>query len=311
MVALNAVLHAALAGARSVGLDIGGTKTHGVVLDDDGSVLAQVRRATAPGADGVVATAHAVFEALREETGLPLGGRLGVGVPGLVDVGRGVLRHAVNLGVDGDDLPLRDLLRERLGVPVVVENDVNAAALAARALTGADDVVYLSLGTGLAAGLVLDGQLRRGAHGAAGEIGHVPVDPAGALCGCGQRGCLETVASGRALDRAWPTTRGFPSAALFAAAEAGDEKAVAVRDRFCWGVASAVRVLGLTIDPEAIVVGGGVTEVGEPLRRGVVHQLGLLGEGSPFLASLGLGERLVMVPPGYPVAAVGAAIRGR
>ncbi|CAM3688460.1 ROK family protein [Nocardioides zeicaulis] len=308
---MNADLHPALAGSRSVGLDIGGTKTHGVVLDADGSVLAQVRLPTEPGADGVVATAHAVFESLRTETGLALDGRLGVGVPGLVDVGRGVLRHAVNLGVDGADLPLRDLLSERLGVPVAVENDVNAAALAASALTGADDVVYLSLGTGLAAGLVLDGRLRRGPHGAAGEIGHVPVDPAGEVCGCGQRGCLETFASGRALARAWPTTRGFPSTALFSAADAGDEKAVAVRDRYCWGVASAVRVLGLTIDPERIVVGGGVAEVGEPLRRGVVDQLARLGEGSPFLASLELGERLVMVPPGFPVSAVGAAIRGR
>lgn len=308
---MNADVHPALVGARTVGLDIGGTKTHGVVLDDDGSVLAQVRRPTEPGAEGVVATAHAVFEALRAETGLALDGRLGVGVPGLVDVGRGVLRHAVNLGVDGADLPLRDLLSERLGVPVAVENDVNAAALAASALTGADDVVYLSLGTGLAAGLVLDGRLRRGPHGAAGEIGHVPVDPAGEVCGCGQRGCLETFASGRALARAWPTTRGYPATALFSASEAGDEKAVAVRERYCWGVASAVRVLGLTIDPERIVVGGGVAEVGEPLRRGVVDQLARLGEGSPFLASLELGERLVMVPPGFPLSAVGAAIRGR
>lgn len=300
-----------LAGARTVGLDIGGTKTHGVVLEPDGTVLAQVRRETVPGAEGLLATAHAVFEALRAETGLPLTDRLGVGVPGLVDVGRGVLRHAVNLGVDGDDLPLRRLLSERLGVPVVVENDVNAAALAAQALTGVDDVVYLSLGTGLAAGVVVDGRLRRGAHGAAGEIGHVPVDPAGEVCGCGQRGCLETVASGRAVARAWPTVRGHSAAALFAAAASGDAKAVAVRDRFCWGVASAVRVVGLTIDPERIVVGGGVAEVGEPLREGVVRQLALLGRGSPFLASLELGDRLVMVPPGLPVAAVGAAIRGR
>ena len=100
-----------------------------------------------------------------------------------------MLRHAVNLDVNGDDLPLRDLLAERLGVPVVLENDVNAAALAARALVEADDVVYLSVGTGLAAGLVLDGRLRRGEHGAAGEIGHLPVDPAGQECGCGQVGC--------------------------------------------------------------------------------------------------------------------------
>ncbi|WP_307861810.1 ROK family protein [Nocardioides sp. SYSU D00065] len=304
-------MNAALAGARAVGLDIGGTKTHGVVLGEDGTILAQVRRVTAPGADGVVATAHEVYEALRRETGGAPTGRVGVGVPGLVDVGRGMLRHAVNLGVNGDDLPLRDLLTERLGVPTVVENDVNAAALAAQALVGADDVVYLSVGTGLAAGLVIEGRLRRGEHGAAGEIGHLPVDPAGAECGCGQTGCLETIASGRALARAWPTPDGPPAAALFAAAAQGDPAAVAVRDRFCWGVASAVRALGLTIDPECIVLGGGVSEVGEPLREQVVHQLRALGQGSPFLASLELADRLSMVPQHYPVAAVGAAILGR
>ena len=305
---------AALAGTRAVGLDIGGTKTHGVVLGEDGSIVAQVREVTRPGADGVVATAERVFEALVRESGGSgerLACRVGVGVPGLVDGERGVLRHAVNLGVNGDDLPLRDLLAARLGVEVVMENDVNAAALAARALVGADDVVYLSVGTGLAAGLVVDGRLRRGEHGAAGEIGHLPIDPTGAACGCGQTGCLETIASGRALARAWPTADGPPAAALFAAAAAGDPAAVAVRDRFCWGVASAVRALGLTIDPECIVLGGGVAEVGEPLREQVVRQLRSLGEGSPFLASLGLADRVSMVPLHYPVATVGAAILGR
>jgi glucokinase len=301
-------VNAALSGTRSVGLDIGGTKTHGVVLGQDGTILAQVRESTRPGADGVVATAERVFRALARESGGSLESGVGVGVPGLVDSARGMLRHAVNLGVNGDDLPLRDLLVERLGVPVVVENDVNAAALAACALVEADDVVYLSVGTGLAAGLVVDGRLRRGEHGAAGEIGHLPVDPAGDACGCGQTGCLETIASGRALARAWPTPHGPPAAALFAAAAAGDPVAVAVRDRFCWGVASAVRALGLTIDPERIVLGGGVAEVGEPLREHVVRQLRSLGTGSPFLASLGLADRLSMVPLHYPVAAVGAAL---
>lgn len=304
-------MNAALAGTRAVGLDIGGTKTHGVVLGEDGTIVAQVRKSTRPGADGVLATAARVFDALQRETGGPLAVRVGVGVPGLVDVERGMLRHAVNLGVNGDDLPLRDLLAERLGVPVVLENDVNAAALAARAVVGADDVVYLSVGTGLAAGLVIDGRLRRGEHGAAGEIGHVPVDPVGAPCGCGQTGCLEIIASGRALALAWPTPDGPPAAALFAAAAAGDPAAVAVRDRFCWGVASAIRVLALTIDPQRIVLGGGVSEVGAPLREEVVRQLDVLAEGSSFLASLGLTDRVVMLPRHYPVAAVGAAILGR
>ena len=160
---------APLTGRRGVGLDIGGTKTHGVVLGEDGSILAQVRESTRPGAEGVVATAERVFEALAHASGGSLECHVGVGVPGLVDSERGMLRHAVNLGVNGDDLPLRDLLTGRLGVPVVVENDVNAAALGTAAALGLGraGVGYLSIGTGVGAGRVIDGKLHRGSRAAA------------------------------------------------------------------------------------------------------------------------------------------------
>lgn len=295
----------------NVGLDIGATKTLGVVIDGDRTIRAEVREATEPGAEGVVRTAARVVEALRAATGAPLPGTVGVGMPGLVDTATGSVKHAVNLGVDGDWLPLSDLLGERLGVPVAVENDVNVASLGAVALSGEDDLVYLSIGTGLAAGLVLQGRLRRGDHGAAGEIGHVPVDPAGVLCQCGQRGCLETVASGSALAAAWPSDDVPPAQALFAAAQAGDPEAVAARDRFAAGVASAVRVLSLTVDPRTVVLGGGVAQLGEPLRVAVAGALRDQAAASPFLASLDLAGRVRVVPSDYPVAAVGAALLGR
>jgi glucokinase len=294
-----------------VGLDIGATKTLGLVVDATGTIRAEVREATEPGAEGVVATAQRVVEALRAATGEPLTGTVGVGIPGLVDVERGAVKHAVNLGVDGDWLPLADLLGTRLGVPVVVENDVNAATLGAVALSGEDDLVYLSIGTGLAAGLVLQGRLRRGDHGAAGEIGHVPVDPSGALCQCGQRGCLETIASGSAVAAAWPSGDVPPAQALFAAAQSGDPKALAARDRFAEGVAGAVRVLSLTVDPRTVVLGGGVAQLGEQLRVAVAAALRVQAATSPFLASLDLAGRLRVVPSDYPVAAVGAALLGR
>src|SRR5262245_32843537 len=189
-----------------IGLDIGGTKTLGVVVDRAGQVRAEVRAPTKPGAQGVTETAARVVEELLAATEEPLWGPIGIGVPGLVDTSRGAVKHAVNLGLDGDWLSLADQLGKRVGQRIAVENDVKAATLGAQALSGADDLVYLSLGTGLAAGLVLDGRLRRGVHGAAGEIGHIPVDPSGPLCQCGQRGCLETMASGSALAVAWPTT---------------------------------------------------------------------------------------------------------
>jgi glucokinase len=294
-----------------VGLDIGATKTLGLVVDDAGAILAEVREATEPGAEGVVRTAARVVEALRAATGEPLPGTVGVGMPGLVDAEKGAVKHAVNLGVEGDWLPLGDLLAERLGVPVVVENDVNAATLGAVAMSGEDDLVYLSIGTGLAAGMVLEGRLRRGEHGAAGEIGHVPVDPAGALCQCGQRGCLETVASGSALAAAWPSGVVPPAQALFAAAQSGDPAAVEARDRFAAGVAGAVRVLALAVDPRSVVLGGGVAQLGEQLRVAVAGALLEQAETSPFLASLELAGRLSVVPSDYPVAAVGAALLGR
>ena len=294
-----------------LGLDIGATKTLGLVLDDSGAICAEVREPTEPGADGVVRTAARVVEALRVATDSPLDGPVGIGIPGLVDVERGAVKHAVNLGLDGDWVLLGDLLGDRLGAPVVIENDVNAASLGAVALSGQDDLVYLSIGTGLAAGLVLDGRLRRGVHGAAGEIGHVPVDPSGALCQCGQRGCLETIASGSALAAAWPSGDVPPAQAIFAAAQSGDPKAIDARRRFAAGVAGAIRVLCLAVDPRTVVLGGGVAQLGEQLRVAVGAALDDQARTSPFLASLDLAGRLRVVPSDYPVAAVGAALLGR
>jgi len=295
--------------SRAIGLDIGATKTLGVLVDAEGRVLRQVREATEPGADGVVRTAELVVAHLGAAASV------GLGIPGIVDVERGAVKHAVNLGVDGQWLPLRAQLEARLGVPVAVENDVNVATLGAVALTGIRDLVYLSIGTGLAAGLVLDGALRRGVSGAAGEIGHVPIDPQGAVCQCGQRGCLETIASGRALAEAWPPAPGPrsepPAQALFAAAASGDPRAVEVRARFAAGVADAVRTLCLAVDPATIVLGGGVSHLGAPLVEAVAEALRAQAASSPFLASLDLAGRIRVVPDDQPVAAIGAALLGR
>jgi len=308
-----------------VGLDIGGTKILGVAVDDDGEVLAQERAATELGPEGVARSAAAVVEALRARTGRPIAGPVGVGIPGLVDTERGAVAHAVNLGL-ADWYPLADLLGEALAEslaeslsdspadrPVVVENDLNVATLGASWLAGVDDLVYLGLGTGLASGVVLDGRLRRGLHGAAGEVGHIPVGGFGTedtVCQCGQRGCLELVASGTALERAWPVAEGHAAAAVFEAAAAGDPAAVRVRDRFAAGVAAGVRLLALAVDPAVVVLGGGVAQIGEPLRDAVAAALRAQAVGSPFLASLDLAGRLRVVPADRPVAALGAAMIG-
>lgn len=292
-----------------IGLDIGATKTLGVALDADGVVVAQVREPTEPGPEGVVRTAARVVAALASagDPSCPIG----VGVPGVVDPARGLVSHAVNLGIDGVPVALGPRLGQAVGRRVVVENDVNAATLGVAALAHASDLAYLGIGTGLAAGLVVDGRLRRGARGAAGEVGHVSVDPLGLPCACGQRGCLETVASGSALAAAWPTDGPAPARALLAAVVAGDVRAVAVWGAFADGVAQAVTVLALGVDPDVVVLGGGVADVGEPLREAVVEALERRASSSAFVASLDLPRRVTLVPAGAPVAAIGAAMLGR
>jgi len=305
------------AGALTLGLDIGGTKVHGVLVDCAGDVPQvrfAARRPTAQGVGGVVDSAADVVADLLGEAGLRIDqvAAVGVGVPGIVDPATEVVSHAVNLGIDGS-VPLGALLAARLGVPVRLDNDLNAAAIGAALRTGGGvkraDLAYLALGTGVAAGLVLDGTVRRGGSGAAGEIGHIPWVPDGLACPCGQRGCLEQYASGAALDAAWPSRTGRPSPVeVFEAADAGDEDAIQVRDTFARAVAGAVRVLVLTCDVRHVVLGGGVSALGPPLLDAVRAALAEQAAASPFLQAMALAERVVLAPAGVPVAAIGAAL---
>jgi len=303
-----------------VGLDVGGTKVLGVLVDSDGRVLRTVRVPTQQGCEGVVETAALAVTRLVEVAGLPLSAltAVGMGVPGVVDPATGAVEQAVNLGIDGS-VALGSLLSTRLaGLPVRADNDLNAAALGAAHLLGlrsgrpaAIDLAFLALGTGVAAGLVLDGVVRRGHRGAAGEIGHIPVVPGGLLCPCGQRGCLEQYASGSALDVLWPSPSGVPAPAeLFAAAAAGDLDAIRIRGAFAGAVASAVRLLVLTCDVERVVIGGGVSALGAPLLQTVRAALTDQASGSPFLRSMNLVRRVELAPSGVPVAALGASLLG-
>jgi glucokinase len=294
------------------GLDIGGSKIFAAAVDPRGRVVETLRTPTTTGPAGVVEGATQAVLTLAERVGGTdaLTG-VGVGFPGLVDAVSGDAMHAVNLDITSR-LPLAERLRERLGLPVAVENDVNAAALGTAAALGLGraGVGYLSIGTGLGAGLVIDGNLHRGSRAAAGEIGHIPVDPAGPVCNCGQRGCLEMVASGTAIAALWPHAEGGgPAAHLFAAAAAGNAEAIAVRDRVAGHIAEAVRVLVLTVDLDAVVLGGGVAEgVGAPLADAVRDALRRQAEVSAFIRALDLAGRVRITPPGIPVAAIGAAL---
>lgn len=294
-----------------VGLDVGGTKIDALALAADGTILARTRIPTGWGDHAVVTAVHDAVEALAVEGGFPVAevASVGIGIPGLIDADAGRVLHAVNLGVT--ELDLADAVRVRLPVPVSVENDVKAAALGAGSLRGdAHSMAYLNLGTGVAAGIVIDGALWRGAHGTAGEVGHLSVDPRGRVCGCGQRGCIETFCGGGAVSKAWGRGGELPLRDVFDLAERGDAFALELREGVAFGAASAVRSLVLSADVETVVIGGGVTALGDRLLDDIVRRLRQEGAQSPFIGSLHLDERIELLPAGSPAAALGAALVG-
>jgi len=294
-----------------IGLDIGGTKTAAVLIDDGGEILYDFVLPTGYGADAVLASAMRAVDELTELAGIDSASlsSIGVGVPGVVNAVTGMVSHAVNLGLHSFDLGTE--LAMRAGTRVEVENDVNAAALGMYHILADDSIhslAYLNLGTGLAAGLVLYGKLWRGSRGTAGEIGHIPVDPEGPLCACGQRGCLELSASGSAVARLWPSDHPRPLEALFDAAAEGDPQAIEVQSKLIENIAAAVRVLVLSIDVDVVVIGGGMSALGDPLILAVRKTLDGWAVGSPFLNSLALASRVRLAPALFPAAAVGAAL---
>ncbi|MGV8969588.1 MAG: ROK family protein [Microbacteriaceae bacterium] len=300
-------------GAFRIGVDIGGTKTHAIVLDPAGAIAQEVTLPTGFGMDAVIATAVAALEGLSEASGIALDefASIGVGIPGAVDPARGRVSHALNLGLEHLDLGRE--IADRIGVSVRIENDVNAAALGAfhaLRLPATASMGYLNLGTGLAAGLVLHGKLWRGSRGAAGEIGHILVDPHGPLDLDGQPGGLEVMASGSGIARQWLGGNDTSVSEVCSAADAGDPKAREIRSRLFDGVASSIRILVLTLDVDIVVIGGGISALGELLTDGVDAVFRTWDESSPFIASLELGSRVRLVPHGVPVAALGAALLG-
>lgn len=267
-------------GRSNLALDIGGTWTRAALVSADGELIRSERERTR---DEGSADAF-VDQCLRLLAGVMAGhagrpGGVGVSATGPVDVETGSLFRPPNAGPALDGLRLRDRLSAALDLPVVVEKDTNAAALAERrygAAQGARFFVYLTVSTGIGASVVLDGRLMRGADGTAGEIGHVVVDPRGPLCGCGRRGCLEAIASGPAIGAAGAGAAMSGSAlaakvqSLYpdplegqhvgAIASAGDPTAKAVMATARAALASASVDLVNVFNPEVLVLGGSVIE---------------------------------------------------
>ncbi|WP_408648935.1 ROK family protein [Streptomyces poriticola] len=249
----------------------------------DGALLHRARRATGRdrGPDAVVADILDFAAGLRalgtDRFGEPAVAA-GVAVPGIVDEAAGTAVYAANLG--WRDVPLRDLLGERLGgIPVALGHDVRSGGLAEGRLgagRGADRFLFVPLGTGIAGAIGIDGRVEAGAHGFAGEIGHVVVRPGGAACPCGQHGCLERFASAAAVSQAWAEACGDPGADAADCAEAvesGDPDAERVWSQAVEALADGLVTAVTLLDPRTLIIGGGLAEAGEtlftPLRDAV------------------------------------------
>ncbi len=270
-----------------IALDVGGTGVKAALVGPDGALLYKTRRATGRehGANAVVAGILDLAAELRAHGEAELGGRAvaaGAVVPGIVDADRGIAVYAANL--DWDHVPLRDLLSERLGsVPVALGHDVHTGGLAEGRIgagQGADRFLFVALGTGIAGAFGVDGVIEPGAHGSAGEIGHVVVRPGGPVCGCGQRGCLERLASAGAVSRAWATACGDPyadAADCARAVVAGDARAAEVWQQAVDALADGLVTALTLLDPRILIIGGGLAEAGDtlfvPLRAAVERRV--------------------------------------
>lgn len=252
-----------------------------------GELLHQARRPTGRerGPDAVVDGILDFAAELRAYGEQRFGGpasAVGVAVPGIVDEDLGVAAYAANLG--WRDVPLRRLLTERLGdLPVALGHDVRTGGLAEGRIGAgkdADRFLFVPIGTGIAGAIGIDGRVEAGAHGFAGEIGHIVVRPGGTPCPCGQHGCLERFASAAAVSEAWAAACGDPAADAADCAKAvasGDPNAVRVWQDAVAALADGLVTALTLLDPRTLIIGGGLAEAGEvlftPLRDAVRQRI--------------------------------------
>ncbi len=298
-----------------IGVDIGGTTTAAGLVGPDGAVLLQESAPThgaGPGTafDTIVALVSAMREGA-EERGLAVTG-IGIGVPGVVDPLSGEIGDEASHVPELCGRPVAAMVAERFGLPTFVDNDVNALALAEWTFgdaRGARSLVLLALGTGLGAGIVLDGVLVRGASGFGGELGHSPVKFDGRPCWCGGRGCLAAYASGRGIaEAARHRVAGDPGAPLLAAAggdpqrivaplvfrlaAGGDPLAGAIVDEACRALGAMIGVIVNGLNPEVVVLTGGVAASLAPLEPRILRAAG------EFAFKRALGQTRIRIVPG-------------
>ncbi|MCB0210245.1 MAG: ROK family protein [Anaerolineae bacterium] len=306
-----------------VGVDVGGTKISTLLVDNDFNERGQLTVAT--DLTNPDYTLTGIISAV--EKTLARGGvhrdevaAIGLGVPGQVDDQSGTVTLAANL--NWYDFPAGELLSGALGVPCFLENDVRVAALEAYRHLRHDDITslaYVNIGTGVAAGLILEGRLYRGAHGMAGEIGHIIIEPDGLACKCGARGCLETRAAGPAIARAGQEAAQQQTDSrlanhtkvttqhVYEAAQAGDTAALYLTRRVGRYLGQALQALVMSYDIERIILGGGVTRAGDAFLQPIIESWTHLRQNSPLAEALLQPNMIHLADPSRNMGAWGAA----
>lgn len=259
-----------------IGVDLGGTNLRSAIITPVGDILDRLKEPTkaSEGHARVIARLIGNIASQRaraQERGLEVQA-IGVGAPGVIRAPNGVVVRSPNFP-DWDNLPLRQELESAVGLPVLIENDANAAALGEQWLgvgRGIKSMIFLTLGTGVGGGIVLDGRIWQGADGMAGEVGHMTIRPEGRSCGCGNRGCLEMYASSRGIVMSYqealaavqhPSEAGvLTSAAIYQAARDGQPAALAVMQEMGRSLGIGIASLINIFNPEMVVIGGGVKD---------------------------------------------------
>ncbi len=310
-----------------LGIDLGGTNITAGLVDKTGKLIDKKTTPTMNGrqADGILDDMASLCEKLIEENDITIKDikSLGIGLPGLMDKKKGVLIYANNLNFDGVNVVKE--MKKRIDLPVYIENDANCAAIGENtcgAAYGDKNVIYVTLGTGVGAGIIIDGKVFDGSFGGGGEAGHMVIVADGELCTCGRKGCWEAYASASALRREgriaaakYPSSRIFQKVdgdirlidakTVFDAADEGDEAAMNIVHDYQIYVAIGLVNLVNIFQPEAIVIGGGICARGSKLTDPIIDILNTRVYGGE------LKTKIVVATLGNDAGIVGAAMLGK
>ncbi|GBF10634.1 ROK family glucokinase [Tepidibacillus sp. HK-1] len=283
-----------------IGIDLGGTSIKMGLVSTEGELLShqEISTRTKEGVNAIIEDMVQYAKTLVQDQGFALDQvqGIGIGIPGLLDMEQGIVRLAPNLG--WKDVAIKKQLEEKLNIPVKIENDANIAALGEAwvgAGKGYKHIVMATIGTGIGGGIIIDGKILHGKKGMAAELGHIPISDEGIQCGCGNYGCLETVSSATGMIRKAKevVTQGRPSLlteqyvdkmdeitakSVIDAAKLGDHEAMQIVNRAGSLLGKALATVANLLDPEIMIIGGGVSRAGDilfnPIKQ-AFHEHGL------------------------------------